>query len=382
MLYKPFGKTGINISALGFGAMRLPMAQDAQTPHVDYDVATPIMRRAFELGVNYIDTAPYYCESDSEVAVGKALKGWRDQVYISTKNPIEDSSGDNWRKRLELSLTKLDTSYIDFYHMWGISLKKFRESIDVKDGPLEAARKALDEGLIKHLSFSFHDAAENMIPLIDAGCFSSVLCQYNLLDRANEDSIAYAQEKGLGVVIMGPVAGGRLGSPSEVIRQMVGRDIQSTAEMALRFVLANPNVNVALSGMENVEMIEENAHVASIEGPLDAQEISRVAQMLEENKKLAELYCTGCKYCMPCPQGINIPHVFSLMNYHKVYGLTDYARSQYHMLGTPLDSRRNSQARDRGLDVSQCISCGQCEAKCPQHLEIIRQLSETHEVLS
>lgn len=381
MIYKQFGNTGIKLSALGFGAMRLPMTETAGRRHVDYDQAVPLLHRAFELGVNYVDTAPGYCEQDSEVAVGKALKGRRDQVYLSTKNPTDDSDPDAWRARLENSLKKLDTDYIDFYHFWGISNQKFQDIINIKGGPIDAAKKALDEGLIKHLSFSFHDDAKNMIPIIDSGYFSSVLCQYNLLDRANEDAIAYAQEKGLGVVIMGPVAGGRLGLPSEAIRTMLKRDVQSTAEMALRFVLANSNVNIALSGMENLEMLEENAKVASIEGPLDPQELAQVAQMLTENQKLAELYCTGCKYCMPCPAGINIPHVFSLMNYQRVYGLGEYARQEYQKLLTPMGERKSNWEKDWGLDASECLKCGQCEGKCPQHLEIIRQLEETRAAL-
>lgn len=380
MIYRTFGKTGIKMSTLGFGAMRLPMTNVDGKNIVDYDKAVPAMQRAFELGVNYVDTAPYYCDADSEVAVGKALKGWRDKVYLSTKNPIEDASGDHWRERLEKSLKKLDVDYIDFYHMWGISLDAFRNSIDVKGGPMEAAQKALDEGLIKYLSFSFHDAPDNMIPIIDSGYFSSVLCQYNLLDRSNEDSIAYAKEKGLGIVIMGPVGGGRLGAPSQIIQNMLKKDIKSTAEMALRFVLANKNVTVALSGMENTKMVEENVQVASIEGHLTEDDLITIATMMEENKKLADLYCTGCKYCMPCPQGLNIPHIFTLMNYHKVYGLTDHAKKEYAKLFTDVDTR-NEWERATGVDVSKCVECGACEGKCPQHIEIMKQLKETASVL-
>lgn len=377
MIYKPFGNTGINMSTLGFGAMRLPMTETNGVRHVDYDKSTPLLRRAFELGVNYLDTAPGYCGQDSEVACGKALKGFRDKVYLSTKNPIENASGDDWRKRLEGSLKKLDTDYIDFYHMWGIDLETYRTKVDVPGGPLEAARKALDEGLIKHLSFSFHDDPKNMIPIIDSGMFESVLCQYNLLDQANADGMAYARQKGLGVVIMGPVGGGRLGAPSDVVKGMLGRDVQSTAEMALRFVLANPNVNIALSGMENIQMLEENARVASIEGPLTGAELSQVHAMLEENKRLMDLYCTGCKYCMPCPHGINIPHCFTLMNYHRVYGLTGYAKAEMRKLDVPVAERANDWEQEWGEAPTACVECGACEEKCPQKLKIIAQLKET-----
>ncbi len=246
MQYREFGKTGIKISALGFGAMRLPQKQVNGKDVFDVEESIKIIHRAFELGVNYIDTAPYYCDGESEVIVGKALKGWRDKVYLSTKNPIEDDSGVNYRGRLESSLKKLDVDYIDFYHMWGINWQTYEEKIIAPDGPLQAALKAKEEGLIKHLSFSFHDIPENMIKLIDTGHFETVLCQYNILDRKNEEAIAHAKAKGLGVVIMGPVGGGRLGAPSQVIQNLLPGKSTSSAELALRFVISNPNVTCAL----------------------------------------------------------------------------------------------------------------------------------------
>ena len=157
MHYNELGNTGTSISALGFGAMRLPMKKVNGKEVFDHEESVRIIHRYLELGGNYVDTAPYYCEKESEVIVGKALKGRRSDVYLSTKNPIENASGEDFLKRLESSLTKLDTDYIDFYHMWGISWKTFTDSIDVKNGPLEAAHKAKEQGLIRHLSFSFHD---------------------------------------------------------------------------------------------------------------------------------------------------------------------------------------------------------------------------------
>lgn len=365
MQYRKFGNTGINISALGFGAMRLPQISADDKMIYDHDEGIRIINRAFELGVNYIDTAPGYCNKESEIIVGKAIKGWRDKVYLSTKNPIEDDSGVHYRDRLESSLKKLDTDYIDFYHMWGISWNSFIEKINVKDGPLLEALKAKEEGLIKHLSFSFHDKPENMIKLIDTGYFETVLCQYNMLDRGNEDSITYAKDKGLGVVVMGPVGGGRLGAPSEVISKLLPGGAKSSAELALRFVISNRNVTCALSGMSNIQMVEENALVASNEAQLSEDELTALKAAMEQNKKLAELYCTGCNYCMPCPEGINIPLNFSIMNYHRVYGLTSYAKEQY------------SQICRNGKKAEECIECGLCEAKCPQKIKIREQLKET-----
>jgi len=384
MRYKQFGKTGLDVSRLGFGCMRFPSSQVGGKTVYDEEESIRMLRRAVELGVNYFDSAPGYCDTMSEVIVGKAFRGMREKVLISTKNPIENASGDDFEKRLEQSLSRLNMDYIDFYHFWGIGLEDYETMIDVPDGPLSRALRLRGEGVLRHLSFSFHDKPENMIEIIRCGdgVFASVLCQYNLLDRANEASIAFAAEKGLGVVIMGPVGGGRLGTPSDVIRGMVKKDIFSTAEMALRFVLANNNVDIALSGMHTIEQVEENASVAAIEGVLTQEELEQIDRMLEENKRLAELYCTGCKYCMPCPQGVNIPHVFSLMNNHRIYGLSEYARKEYASLAVPLDKRGNSWDRDHGLDASYCIGCKECEGKCPQKLQIVKQLKDTHTELS
>ena len=383
MVYKEFGKTGKKVSALGFGAMRLPMKEVNGKKIVDEDLAVPLMQQAFDMGVNYVDTAPLYCETLSEDAVGKALKGYRDKVYLSTKNPIEDNSGDNWMKRLEKSLKKLETDYIDFYHFWGISLQSFKgwqECGKNKEfGPLEAAIKAKEQGLIKHISFSYHDSAENYKPIIDSGIFESTLVQYNMLDRSNEENIAYAKSKGLGIVVMGPVGGGRLGAPSEQIQGLLenanGTRAASTAEMALRFVLANENVDIALSGMENMNMVNENFKIASMSGHLTDTELHHIKKMMEENKNHAKLYCTGCNYCKPCPQSIDIPYLFEIMNRYKVYGLKDHAKSAYFEM-------MNGWSWIKSADASKCIACGVCEEKCPQKLPIINQLAETHATLA
>ena len=354
--------------------MRLPQTNVDGKTDFDTEESIRMIHRAFQLGVNYIDTAPYYCEKQSEEIVGKAIKGWRDKVYLSTKNPIEDASGDHYRERLENSLKKLDTDYIDFYHMWGISLEAFEQKINVKDGPLSAALKAKEEGLIKHLSFSFHDKAENMLKLIDTGYFETVLCQYNMLDRSNEASIAHAREKGLGVIIMGPIGGGRLGAPSEVISKLIPGGAKSSAELALRFVISNPNVTCALSGMSSMAMVEENVQVASNQEQLTDQEIIAINEAMEQNKKLSDLYCTGCNYCMPCPKEVNIPKIFEYMNYHRVYKLTDYAKAEYKNIGT------NEWIKGNRADA--CVDCGICEQKCPQKIQIRKQLKESQKELA
>lgn len=361
MQYRDFGKTGAKVSLLGFGAMRLP--EDEQP-------AVALMRRAFELGVNYFDTAPGYDAGRSEQYVGKALKGIRDRVYLSTKNPCEgDPTADGYRRRLEESLQRLDTDYIDFYHYWGIEWKTFEEMIMAPHGPMEEAERLREQGVIRHISFSFHDQPKYLLRMIDSGKFESTLVQYNLLDRTNEAGIAHARSKGLGVAVMGPVGGGRLAAPSARLQQMIPGGVKTTAEMALRFVMANPNVCTALSGMSTLPQLEENVAVASRDEPLNADERRRVEEILAETRRLCDLYCTGCKYCMPCPNAVDIPTVFELVNYYRVYGLEDYARSRYARL----------VARGRGAD--RCVECAECEGKCPQKIAIMAQLRDAHQTL-
>lgn len=208
--------------------------------------------------------------------------------------------------------------------------------------------------------------------LVETGLFEGMLLQYNLLDRKNEDAIARAHELGMGVEIMGPVGGGRLGMHSEKLENLVP-SAASTAELALRFVLANPSVTIAFSGMNTEEQIRENCAVASREEPLSGAEIEAINQALQDNQRLAELYCTGCGYCLPCPQGVAIPKVFAAMNMHRVWGLTAHAKEMYAQIG---------KANEGENDASACIQCGQCEPKCPQKINIIEQLEETHQALS
>ena len=367
MQYRDFGKTGEKVSALGFGAMRLPMVAGGE--HVDEEKAIPVIQRAYELGVNYFDTALYYCNNESEIVLGKAIKPWRDKILLSTKCPIDDADGKHYREHLETSLRKLDVEYIDFYHMWGINWKAYEEFIVAPGGPLDEARKAKAEGLIRHISFSFHDTPEALVRLIDSGHFESMTVQYNLLDRANEPGIARAHEKGMGVLIMGPVGGGRLGAPSPEIQKLLPGGSKSTPEIALRFVLSNPNVSCALSGMSDVKMVDENCATASREEPLSAVERAAVLAQLEEKRKLAELYCTGCEYCLPCPHGVDIPKNFSAMNAYRVYGLKDHAARRYRELA------------EKEASAAFCEECGQCEPKCPQKIPIIDQLNETEKTL-
>jgi len=235
----------------------------------------------------------------------------------------------------------------------------------------------MDQGIVRHIGFSFHDTPENLYKIIDSGPFDTMTVQYNLVNRSLEEPIAYAAEKGMGVVIMGPVGGGMLAAPSEEIRKLLPGEAKSSAEVALRFVLANSNVSVALSGMSNLQQLEENVSVASQEVVLTEEDYRRIREALEEKKRLSELYCTACGYCMPCPNGVDIPANFRLMNLHRIYGLTEYARGQYRRLG----ERKDKDGNPTPAWAEACLECGECEPKCPQKIPIIKQLQEVAEVL-
>jgi len=373
MQHRKLGRTGLEVSALGFGSMRLPMNEG----QVDVESALKVLNKAFDLGINLVDTAVGYCNQQSEMTLGKALKGRREGIVLSTKNPYKGTSGAEWRALLDQSLRRLDVKWIDLYNFHGLTLEQYTNWLGNPNSPIEEARKAKEEGLVRFLGLSCHDNPQNMMKLMDTGLFSSIILQYNILDRVNEDAMAYANAKGLGVIVMGPVGGGRLAAPSEVIRQMIPGKVKGTAELALRFVLSNPNISSALSGMSTLDMVTENARTASLLEPLSEEERRRMNEALEEKKRLAELFCTGCGYCMPCPNGVDIPANFELMNYYRVYGLVDYAKGGYRELG-----ERVKEGAKVPAWAAACKECNECEPKCPRGLKIREQLKETHKTLS
>lgn len=373
MKYRSFGSTGEMVSPLGFGCMRLPEVEINGEWYIDEDKALPLLYKAYENGINYFDSAPYYCHKNSEYAMGKALKSVRDKIMMTSKLPMEViKSSSDFRATLEQSLKKADTDYLDFYHFWGINKGTLDEI--KKYNLFNEALKAKEEGLIRHVSFSFHDKAEHMIDIINEGqgVLETVLCQYNLLDRANEKSIAYARSKGLGVVAMGPVAGGRLAAPTELYKKLTGKESIATYELALKFVLGNEDISIALSGMENVDMLEKNLAIANLDTYMTKTEWSKVAEAMEEVKKFSELYCTGCNYCQPCPVNINIPKLFNMYTYHNVYGLTAAAKNEL------MEYKKNPQ---NGSMPDACVDCGACEGKCPQHLSIRKELDRVVRIL-
>ncbi len=372
MNYREFGKTGEKISAMGFGCMRLPEYEENGKHYVDLEKSDLMIKTAYERGINYFDTAPYYCNKNSEAAVGHGVKAFRDKILLSSKFPGEIKKAD-FRKQLESTLKNLDTDYLDFYHFWGINRKYFDESIIGQD-LLADAQKFKEEGLIRHISFSFHDEPDAIRHIIDGAekygvPMESMLVQYNILDRSNEEMLAYAHSKGLGTVAMGPVGGGRLSAPTELYSKLTGKNSLPTYALAFKFCLGNPNLNCALSGMQTLEMVEQNCELASSDTAFSKEEWESLGKAMENLNKFSELYCTGCKYCQPCPVGIDIPRIFNMFTYHNVYGLVDHAKSMF----------REYVEKDGKLS-SACKNCGMCEKKCPQHLKIREELKKVEAI--
>ena len=373
MIYRELGNTGLKVSQLGFGAMRLPMVGEGPAAYIDREKAIPIIHRALEAGVNYIDTAVFYSNNDSQRAVGDAIALWgrREQLVISTKNHYFGEDEREWWKNLEQSLVRLRVSYIDLYNFHGLSWKGYQENV-VGRGMGKWMEKAHKQGIIRHICNSFHDNNDALRKIVDTGFTASVTVQYNMLDRQLEDGIAYARSKGVGVVVMGPVAGGRLGATSDVLARLVP-GVTHVPELALRFVLSNPNVTVALSGMSSLEQVEQNVATAASEVTLSDQENAAIREHLERLKAVADSFCTGCRYCLPCPQEVNIPSIFDKYNWGRAYGLWDPARAGYENI--------SKVSWEPGKRADACIECGACEKKCPQHLPIMKQLKEAHEAL-
>ena len=357
-----FGKTPYKVRRLGFGVMRLPLLANGK---VDFELSTPMLRYAIEHGVNFLDSHHFYHDGESEEAIGRAIQGiQRNKIILQTKIGMYNNYTEKeCRRLLEQALKKMKTDYIDFYFTHSLNWESY-----LKHGKLflRFTEKAINQGLIRYRGFSAHDNSENIKKLITSGEFSAMLVQYNILDRSNEEVIALACEKGLGVEVMGPLAGGMLGFPNEKIREYSPVKVKSAAELALKFVLANPNVHVALSGMNTLQQVTENIAGVLSASQLSRKDIEELDQTFEDQKKLLNLYCTGCRYCLPCPNKVNIPGIFRLYNLAQVYGLTEKEKKDYRSL--------NPEER-----ASRCLECGKCEEKCPQKIPIQEKLKQVRD---
>ena len=378
MHYRILGKTGIKVSILGFGCMRLPTIKPFQ-PAVKQDEAIKIIRKGIDLGINFVDTAYGYHDMDSEIALGKALKdGYREKVTLMTKSPVwhdEFTKGEDFERYLDGQLKRIGVKYIDIYLFHSLNEKLWREKV-LNFGLIERAKKAKAAGKIKHIGISFHDKPELLKEIIDTGEFEIMLVQYNLLDRDIEKMIEYGAKQGLGIIVMEPIFGGRLaGEPPKELRAFLNKGQKNFVDYALKFVWTNPNVSLALSGMGSEQMVDQNVALASSKiYTLSSKEMEKTKEIAKKYKELTDNICTNCKYFMPCPNDVNIPIIFSALMYHDIYGQKEKAKHFYSKIG--------DVDWPPGKRADACTECCECEPKCPQKIPIIKQLKYTHELLA
>ncbi len=368
MIYKRFGKTDIQISRLGMGCMRLPLSDPADMKKIDMEHTELMFEELMDGGVNYFDTAYPYHGGESENVMGKLLEPYRKDIILSTKAPgwVYKEPGD-FRRVFDEQLEKLRTDYLDIYYLHGINEKEYKE-LDDKFGWIKKFAALKEEGLVRHLCYSFHGPTEDLATLAEVDIFEAVLCQYSLLDMSNAESMKKVKERDLGIAVMGPVAGGRITEFGPSVLEQLNISAEERARFALQFVWSNPDVDCALSGMSSIEQVRENLLWASKTAELNNDEIDSAVQVMTELKKKGEIRCTGCKYCMPCPQEVNIPLILKFQIYHDVYEMQNFAREKYDRIG--------KDPWYPGKPASACTECGECEDKCPQDISIVERLAE------
>ncbi len=370
MEYRILGKTGEMVSALGFGCMRLPVI-NGNMKRIDEPEAIRMIRYAVDQGVNYIDTAYVYHEGTAEALVAKALKdGYREKILLATKLPIWDvKNRADMARLLDEQLNNLETGCIDLYLVHALNRQYWYKMIDF--GLFDFLREAKAMGKVKHLGFSFHDDYSLFVEIVDSFDWSFCQIQYNYLDedfQAGRKGLEYAWGKGLGVVIMEPLRGGTLvkGLTPEAYDIMKKASNQRTpAEWALKWIWDHPEVGVVLSGMTEMSHVEANVNYASESGkPLSSEEQKVIQAIQKTYKDKIRVYCTDCKYCMPCPSGVDIPQSF-----------------KYYNMAYMLDDVKGAHFWYKGISkASKCSDCGKCEEHCPQNILIRERLKDVREL--
>ncbi|MBM7871075.1 putative aldo/keto reductase-like oxidoreductase [Clostridium pascui] len=376
MLYRRFGREDFIVSSLGFGCMRFPIINNSDEL-IDEEKAIEMLRYAIDNGVNYVDTAYPYHKGQSEILVGKALKdGYRERVKLATKSPVWlTESYEDFYKYLNEQLEKLQTNYIDMYLLH--ALNKERWEAILKLDVLKFLDKAKEKGLIKHPGFSFHGDLDTFKQIVDSYDWSFCQIQYNILDvdyQAGVEGLKYASSKGLAVIIMEPLKGGKLAvTPPDEIQSLWNKSKikRPNVHWALKWLWNQPEVTLILSGMSSLEQVMDNISYAedSETGSLTNQELKIVDEVRNTYNNLIKINCTKCGYCMPCPQGVDIPLNFSIYNDRHIYNDLKSSLKKYK------DLHENKKA-------SSCIECGKCQPLCPQNLPIIDTLKKLHGELS
>lgn len=360
------------VSRLGFGCMRFKTL-DGDNSKIDKDQSAKQILAAIDKGLTYIDTAYPYHNQMSEDFVGEFLEenDLRDKVKLTTKMPVWlVKENADFERIFKDQLKKLRTDYLDFYLLHSLDLKRFREAVDL--GALEFLDELKDKGLVKKVGFSFHDEYEAFEEIIRAYDWDFCQIQLNYLDthyQAGLKGYELAKSMGIPVVIMEPLKGGRLANPPQKVRDLMDFTDLSPAQLALKFPLSLDNVMTVLSGMNDMDQVEENIEIASEDISLSDEEKDFFKKARDIFKSRERIACTRCEYCLPCTVDINIPKVFSLWNNAYLYEEGEKSKADY------------KDYLKEGVSPTECIECKKCEKICPQNLEIIEGLKQAHDYL-
>lgn len=362
MQYRKFGSMDVEVSALGFGTMRLPVNEDDS---IREEEAIRMIRDAIDHGVNYVDTAYPYHNRMSEVLTGKALQdGYREKVYLATKLPMwAMKSADDFDRILNEQLEKLQTDHIDFYLFHGLNRDRY-ENLVVGLNLFAKAEAAKAAGKIRHIGFSFHDDLATFKKIVDGYDWEFCQIQFNYINtnyQAGLEGLHYAAAKGLGVVIMEPLLGGKLANPPKEVAAQLSPE-RTPVEWALDYLWNQPEVSLLLSGMSTYRQTEENwgyADRAAV-GMLSDDNLAMLRRAKEAYDNLALVPCTNCKYCMPCPFGLWIPKLFEIYN-EVPYINAEHAAKSY---------------AGQEVRADACRKCHRCEQYCPQNIKISERMTE------
>lgn len=379
MPYRPMGRTGIQVSALGFGMLRLPMTNG----HVDFDQSTEMVHRAIDGGVNYIDTGRVYLGGESEQAVGKALAGgWRDRVYVTSKAPwwVMERPED-FERLFDESRRAIGTDVIDFYHIHMIMHRGWNEKV-LPCRLIEKMEKLKADGKIRFMGFSFHDSLQLFKKVIEyTPAWDFCLIQHNYLDYEYEAGVLgpkYAAANGMGVAVMKPVRTGFLANLPPVMREALASTgiHKPDAEWALDYLWDIPEVSIAVSGMGSMKDVEVNLSYAAKAKPnmLTPAEREALGMAIKAYRSAAgHIDCTGCYQCIPCPENVAVGYIFAYVyNNYILHKNKERAMLDYTVSMSPIQ---------RGDPASSCTGCGECLSKCPQHLDIPRLLARVEETM-
>ncbi|WP_128426422.1 aldo/keto reductase [Gudongella oleilytica] len=373
MQYREITSEKLNVSLLGYGCMRFPVV-GGDNSRIDFEESEKLLKYAIENGVNYIDTAYPYHGGKSEDFVGQVLSlGLRERVYLATKSPVWlVKKYDDFIKYLDEQLVNLRTNYFDFYLLHSLDAESWKKIVELE--VFDFIHEAKSSGKIKNIGFSFHDDLKVFKEIIDSYDWDFCQIQLNYMDtgyQAGLEGLMYAKNKGIDVVVMEPLKGGKLANIPQKSKEAIESKAseRTAAELALKWLQQLDGVKVVLSGMSSMEQVEENIKIYSDNTPLSESELEAVDYLKSFFESRIAVGCTGCEYCQPCKAGVRIPGIFELYNNLTVYETVDQSKSSY------------KGYVEKGASSLSCVECGECEAICPQQLSIISQLKDAHKAL-